>query len=206
MGNPDFTGAINFAISRLEKELSAEFLYHTCAHTRDDVLVAVRKFAGLSPISEEEMHLVEVAAAFHDLGFIYQINGHEQRGAEVAGEELPRFGLSAQQIELIYNMIMATRLPQNPKNLLEELLADADLDVLGRDDFLVRNDLLRQETARLGKAFTDEQWYGSQLKFLESHHYFSEAARSVRSEGKKINISLLKHKLKNIEFTQSGGG
>lgn len=195
MPQPEFNAALEYALARLQTELSPQFLYHSCTHTKDDVLVAARRFAELSRVNGTDLHLLEIAAVYHDLGFLYIINGHEQRGAELAQEVLPGFGFSQQQIEAIYNMIMATRLPQSPHNLLEELLADADLDVLGREDFLVRNDLLRQEIAGLGKTFSDEQWYGSQLKFLESHAYFTEAARRIRGDGKQKNIALLRNKL-----------
>lgn len=195
MPKPDFNAAINYALSRLENELSPQFLYHSFTHTRDDVLVAARKFAKRSQLSATDRHLLEVGAVFHDIGFLYLTNGHEQRGAELAQEILPGFGFSNPQIEQISSMILATRLPQSPCNLLEELLADADLDVLGRDDFLERNELLRQEIALAGKTFSDEQWYAQQLKFLESHTYFSEAARHVRGKGKNKNINLLKNRL-----------
>jgi len=195
LSKPDFTTALNYAFSRLESELSPDLFYHSFSHTRDDVLVAARRFAKLSLVNDSDFQLLEVAAAFHDIGFLFQSTGHEKRGADLVREVLPGFGFTPQQIERIYHMIMATRLPQSPHNLLEELLTDADLDVLGREDFLVRNDLLRQEIARAGKTFTDEQWYEAQLKFLEGHSYFSEAARRVRGEGKRKNIGLLRQKL-----------
>jgi predicted metal-dependent HD superfamily phosphohydrolase len=206
MGQPDYNAALCYALNRLESELSPDFLYHSFTHTRDDVLVAVRKFAEHTKLSDIEVHLLEIAAVFHDIGFIFMVTGHEQRGAELAQEILPGFGFSQGQIEQIYHMIMATRLPQCPRNLLEELLADADLDVLGREDFLVRNDLLRQEIARLGKISTDEQWYCSQLKFLEAHSYFSDAARKVRGEGKQKNIDFLKQKIDCHEIINSTNG
>lgn len=206
MIQPDYNAALRYALSRLENELSPDYLYHSFVHTRDDVLAATRKLGEISQLTPDDMHLLEIAAVFHDIGFIFMVAGHEQRGAELAQEILPGFGFSKDQIERIYHMIMSTRLPQSPKNLLEELLADADLDVLGREDFLARNDLLRQEIARLGKVFTDEQWYGSQLKFLENHSYFSDAARKVRGEGKQKNIALLKQKLENQKSINSIGG
>jgi predicted metal-dependent HD superfamily phosphohydrolase len=195
MGQPDFNAALNYAFSRLENELSGQFFYHSFSHTREDVLLAARNFAHLSYINDIDLHLLEIAAAFHDIGFLFTVEGHELRGAELAREVLVSFGLNENQIEQICNMILATRLPQSPKNMLEELLADADLDVLGREDFLIRNDLLRQEIAGQGKTYTDEQWFTSQLKFMESHNYFSEAARRLRGEGKKKNIALLRQKL-----------
>jgi predicted metal-dependent HD superfamily phosphohydrolase len=195
MPKPDFNAAISYALSRLENELSPKFLYHSSTHTRDDVLRAARKFAKLSHLTAAEFHILEVGAVFHDIGFLFLTNGHEQRGAELAQEVLPGFGFSPAQIEQTANMILATRLPQSPSNLLEELLADADLDVLGRKDFMERNELLRQEIALSGKIFSDEEWYAQQLKFLESHTYFSEAARRVRGGGKKKNMILLRRKL-----------
>lgn len=198
MQQPDYQAAIDYALVRLEKELPAHFLYHSFAHTRDDVLVAIRRFAEIMQLGQDDLHLLEVGAVFHDLGFLYQTAGHEQRGADLAAEVLPGYGFSADQARRVSSMIMATRLPQNPQNLLEELLADADLDVLGREDFMARNDLLRQELGLMGTAFTDEKWYSSQLKFLETHTYFSEAARQVRGAGKVKNIAQISAKLKAI--------
>ena len=50
-------------------------------------------------------------------------------------------------------------------------MADADLDVLGRDDFMLCNNNLRNELALLGQEFSDFEWCASQLQFLKSHTY-----------------------------------
>jgi hypothetical protein len=34
-------------------------------------------------------------------------------------------------------------------------------------------------------------WYQDQIKFLTTHRYYTEAARSLRGEGKQRNIGLL---------------
>lgn len=196
MNQPDFEGAKQYALRRLKNELAPELYYHNLAHTRDGVLPAVMKFATQSGINEQEKLLLEVAAAFHDIGFVVQRTEHELAGCKIAAQVLPNFGFSQAQIEAIVGMIMATRLPQTPHNLLEEILADADLDVLGRtEDFFSRNQLLRLEMAINGQPATQEEWYRGQLKFLEGHRYFTQAARSVREAGKHKIIAELKKRV-----------
>jgi predicted metal-dependent HD superfamily phosphohydrolase len=136
-----------------------------------------------------------VAAAFHDVGFIYRLEGHEIAGARVAAQTLPDYGFSSGQIETVMAMILATRLPQRPYNLLEEILADSDLDVLGRDDYFARNELLRREMAAYGRTLTDEEWRLEQLDFLRSHVYFTATARKLRQPGKERNIAKIEQQM-----------
>ena len=94
---------------------------------------------------------------------------------------------------------MATVVPQSPKTILEEIMADADLDVLGRDDFMFCNNNLRRELAFFGQEFTDTQWFSGQLKFAKSHTYFTTTARKLRDEVQARNVAALKKKLEEIE-------
>jgi hypothetical protein len=70
-------------------------------------------------------------------------------------------------------------------------MADADLDVLGRNTFFKRSQDLRDERAALGVSISDEAWYQSQLEFLQTHHYFTRAAHQLRDETKDKNIAEL---------------
>jgi CheY-like chemotaxis protein/class 3 adenylate cyclase/predicted metal-dependent HD superfamily phosphohydrolase len=184
----DFEGARLYALDRLAKELPAELTYHSPAHTRDEVLPAAQRLAAMIGVPEADVHLLETAAAYHDLGYTRQRQEHERMGSELTAEVLPRFGFSPAQIAAIQGMIMATQLPQSPRTLLEEILADADLDVLGRDDFLERNRDLRDELAASGTQIGDERWYSSQLQMLRSHRYWTAAARNLRAAGKQKNL------------------
>jgi CheY-like chemotaxis protein/predicted metal-dependent HD superfamily phosphohydrolase len=187
----DWEGAQQAALSRLEKELPPELSYHNLWHTLDDVLPAAQRLGALLGLGEEDLRLVETAAVYHDLGFTVQRQEHERIGAQIAAQVLPGFGFTPSQIAAIQGMIMATQLPQSPYTPLEEVLADADLDVLGRDDFVQRNQDLRDELAASGIQISDERWYRSQLQVLEDHHYWTAVAESLRGEGKRKNIALL---------------
>ena len=139
------------------------------------------------------------AAWFHDLGFIEGRTGHEVIGARIVSEVLPGLGFSIEQIQTVRNVIIATVIPQSPKTILGQIMADADLDVLGRDDFMVRNANLRRELAFFGQEFTDLQWFSDQLRFLEAHTYFTASARTLRDAGQAKNVAELKKKLEEIK-------
>ncbi len=196
MERPDFEAARRYALDRLERELPVTLLYHSVAHTRDDVAPAAERLATLAGIGGEERVLLLSAAWFHDIGYIEQREGHEAISARIAGQVLPGFGYQPEQIRLICGAIQATKLPQTPANPLEALLDDADLDVLGREeDFFRLDQALRDEMANYGSVFTDLEWYTSKLRFLEEHHYFTEAAIALRQAGKQRNIQLIRARL-----------
>ena len=197
--NPQiFEQARRYALHRLEHELSPALLYHGIAHTHDEVVPAVERLAGLEGIRGESLSLLLTAAWFHDIGYVEQATHHELIGARIAVQALPSFGYSEGEVEIVRWAILATALPQSPTSLLEEILADADLDVLGREDFMQRNKDLRAELALLGKEFTDEEWYTRQIQFVEEHQYFTPSARSSRDTQKSLNIAVLKNALKEL--------
>lgn len=193
---PNYSQAISFALARLQEALSPKLVYHSMWHTTHEVLPGSARIAQHTGVSEDDLHLLEIAAAFHDVGFTEDYANHEIVGARIVAQVLPEYGFSSREIERVMGMIIATRLPQSPRNLLEEILADADLDVLGRTDFLSRNEALRQEWMNFGRETPLEQWYEGQLAFLNSHNYFTPAARMLRNEVKKKNIAVLEEKLR----------
>jgi len=196
MSQPDFEAAKQYALYRLENELAPELFYHSLGHTRDHVLSAVIRLATMMNISQEERKLLEVAASYHDIGFLIQREEHEQIGSDMVRQILPRFDFTPAQIQQIVGIIMATRVPQSPHNLLQKIMADADLDILGREgDFWSRNQDLRSELAAYGELLTDTEWYARQLHFLQSHHYFTTAAQAWRHAGKEKHIAQLKQRL-----------
>jgi len=185
----DFAGAWQYALRRLEGELSPLLTYHNVAHTRDDVLPAAKRLATFEQVEGEALNLLLTAVWFHDIGFVEnRAAGHETVGIRIVTQILPRYDFSPAQIQIIGALILVTKIPQSPTTHLEKVIADADLDLLGRDDFWSLNQALRAETEALGRPTTDEEWYTGQLAFLQTHRYFTVSARSLRAGGKKQNI------------------
>ena len=192
---PDFEGAINFALNILRNQLDPMYVYHNITHTESDVMPNAVRLAKLSGLSDEEIKLLRVASSYHDVGYLEGAKEHEARSCVVVRNHLPDFNFSAEQIDAICEMIMATRIPQSPKNLVGQILADADLDLLGRDDFPGVSNRLRLELLNSGNELTDTQWYSQQISFLESHTYFTQAAIETRLPQKEKNIAWLKEML-----------
>lgn len=185
---PDFEGAKQYALERLAREVPPTRFYHSLAHTRNDVLPAAERLARMEGVQGDDLLCLLTAVCFHDVGYIDRPDDHEARSAEIAAQILPRFGYSPPQIALIRTLILATKLPNNPQTLLEKIIADADMDSLGREDFLSAGLHLRHELEGLGNQSADTEWYQLQLEFLQQHTYYTEAARKLRGPGKQRNI------------------
>lgn len=192
---PDFEKARNYAISRLENELSPKLTYHSSKHTTEEVVPAADRLASMEKIGDDERLLLLTAAYFHDLGFIYQRQGHESISIELVEQTLPALGYSNAEVDVIRGIIQATCIPQSPKTLLEMIMADADLDYLGDDDFWIRSNDLRHELANYDAKFTDEDWYAYQIHFVQAHQYFTPSERLFRNALKKQHLREIQERL-----------
>lgn len=188
MNEPNIEAAIAYALQRLAAELPPELTYHSLAHTRDEVLPAATRLGQLAGLRARDANLLRVGAAFHDLGFTERTDDHEICSARIAAQVLPAFEFSARAIEEVMALVMATRMPQSPRTLLERLLCDADLSGLATETFFRRSEDLLQELRALGEMISAEEWWREQVKFLKGHHYWTEYAEDVGAAGKAQNL------------------
>lgn len=182
----DYQAAKAFIVDKLRQELSDDLTYHGLHHTLD-VLQTVEELCYLEDIDEYEAILVKTAALYHDAGFIIGSHNHEMYSCQIARCYLPDFGYSEEEIDRINEMIMATKIPQSPTNKLAQLLCDADLDYLGRDDFYRIGDSLFQELKSREVVAEDQAWMEIQIDFLERHSFFTETNKRRRAP-KKANF------------------
>ena len=180
----------NFIWAKLKNELSPQLQYHGIHHT-EDVFKRANYIAQEESIGEIDLLLLQTAVLYHDSGYIVQAKGHEEIGCEIARASLPDFGYSTDDIDKICGMIMATMIPQVPTNLLENIICDADLDYLGREDYDTISETLYQEINGIN-ALSREQWIKIQIGFLEHHHYFTQTSINLRTELKQKKLQLLK--------------
>ncbi|CAN5558332.1 hypothetical protein BH11BAC3_BH11BAC3_12730 [soil metagenome] len=177
----------NHIIILLTEGLSKDLTYHDLQHTLDvtaQCMEIARDEQIQSPAVLEEL---EIACLYHDIGFIYVYKDHEEKGCEIAREQLPGFGLTAENINNICALIMATKVPQQPKNDLQKIICDADLDYFGRPDFFENSDKLRRELLAYNLITDDHAFEERQISFLKSHEYFTESSRKKRTPA-KLNL------------------
>ncbi len=190
----EFEQAKAYISNRMETELPAHLSYHNLAHVLD-VYNAAARLATAEGVKGDELTLLLTAAMYHDSGYLVQKKDHESISCNIARESLPRFGYTAEQIETICKIIMATCIPQQPGNLLEKIICDADLDYLGRDDFFSVNKLLFEELKAADVLQNEVQWDQMQVQFLEQHHYFTQTAIHTRKKQKDTHLTEVKKKL-----------
>lgn len=178
-------------LDKLEKELPKHLYYHNLKHTID-VINGVEIIGTSEGVNNEEMLLLKTAALFHDSGQIQGSIGHEERGVDYAKEVLPSFGYSQGQIDVIEGIIMATKLPPQPTTLLEKIICDADLDYLGRRDFIPVSDTLFAELKVQNIIGALNDWNKLQVKFLSVHQFFTETAKKLRQVNKESQIERIR--------------
>jgi predicted metal-dependent HD superfamily phosphohydrolase len=193
----DFENARDYAIQRLREGLPPQLSYHSLWHTCEDVAVAVERLADMENISQQDRLLLLTGAYFHDIGFTEQFNDHETASIRIATTVLPQFGYSPAEIGVVQRLIEVTRIPQRPHTLLEQIIADADLDVLGRADFWQRSRALYDEITALNGSLSEAEWCETQLRFFEAHQYFTRSARLLRQEGKQRHMAQMRQRLQD---------
>jgi hypothetical protein len=175
----------------LEQELPNNLFYHNLKHTID-VVTSVELIGWAEGISDDEILLLKAAALFHDSGHTLSYDAHEFHGTQLARKMLPKFNYTPEQIEVICELIMATKMPPKPKNLLEEIICDADLDYLGRTDFIPVSNTLFEELRNRKMISCINDWNKAQLKFISNHQYYTKTARNLREVNKQIQIERIR--------------
>jgi len=182
-----FTDMQEIILDKLEKELPDYLYYHNVKHTVD-VVTEVELIGWGEGCTDEEILLLKTAGLFHDAGHTVAYDNHEYYGTELAREMLPEYNYTPEQIERICSIIMATKLPPKPTNLLENIICDSDLDYLGRSDFIPVSNTLYEELKAQNKMGSLNDWNKIQVKFISGHQYFTETARSLREVNKQLQI------------------
>lgn len=176
-------------VSRLQNELDDSLLYHSVDHTLY-VYEKAQIIGSKEGVSKKEMKLLKIAALYHDIGHIYTYQDHEEMSCKILKKEL-RSTLDKKDIKTICGMIMATKIPQNPKTLLENIIADADLEYLGTKYFYKTGNLLYLELKHRNPKLTQKDWDKIQIGFLTQHSYHTKFCKQYKEKYKQKYLSEL---------------
>lgn len=184
-----------FILTKLSNDLPGYLTYHNVDHTKD-VYNAATIIGEQENISAHEMEVLLTAACFHDAGYLKGAAGHEEESCRIAREILPLFEYTDEETEEVCGLIMATKMPQTPLDHLQKIIADADLDYLGRADFFETSRKLYTELNNLDSAMSEKEWLIREIAFLEAHSYFTGTAIRLRNDKKQEHLKHLKTELK----------
>jgi len=173
--------------------------FHSFRHARA-VAKASQEIGTACRLNAEDLETVTLAAWFHDTGYLEGIDGHEEKSVEIAAAFLRDNGYPEEKIGQIAGCIRATKLPQSPKNLLEQVLCDADIAHLASKDFFEVTELIRSEIEhRMRVKLTDSEWLTTNTDFVAGHRYHTDCARSKYADQQAANLEALKKRLADVE-------
>ncbi len=199
----------------MAKNIDEKFVYHNFQHTYA-VVEAALELATHYELSERELLIIRLAAWFHDIGYSEGFADHEVRSADLAERFLREREVDDDPlVAAIRGAILATRMPQQPENFLEEIVADADLSHLGDESYWDRCGRVRQEFALTrNQVMSDQEWIDFELAFMLNHEYHTDAARELFGKRKGRHVKELykrkkallpdqtPHNLRELELTK----
>ena len=184
-------------LEQLKDKLPEHLTYHDVGHTVY-VYEQVKKIGDKEGVTGKELKLLQIAALYHDIGFTVSHQDHEEASCEIATAQLDDV-LSKKELMAVCNMIMATKIPQTPTNLLEQILADADLEYLGTKRFYETGDKLFQEMRHFYPNMERTKWDRLQIQFLSDHQYHTRFCQQYKEKYKRKRLEELKAKESSLK-------
>ncbi len=179
-------------IHLLNEKLNGNFVYHNLAHTQL-VVEKVKELSDLSNLNDSEKEKLIIASWFHDTGFIKSIEKHESISAAIAEDFLKKHNASEDTVKAVMELILATAMVYEPKNILEKIIRDADCSHIGSKNFSDISELLRKEwELACAKTMTENEWLEENINFLtKNHRFYSDVASANWDARKAKNLSQL---------------
>ncbi len=185
------------------KTLPENFYYHNLQHTQE-VVEAATLIGKHEKLTDGELEELQLAAWFHDLGYNCNTENHEVESVRIATEKLSEWGYPQARVARVGDIILSTKMPQNPLSKVAEVMCDADLYHLSTTSFIEKSEALKEEIQTVcGKNMTEEEWHNKTFQFIKDHQYFTQYGQTVLEPNKKANIKQLKKKSKKEDKSAS---
>lgn len=185
-------------VTWLLKDLESKwYTFHNLDHTLR-VFERASYLAEKEWLNEELQEIVQLAALFHDTGFIKQYDKNEPIWAQIAEEWLRNQGYPEDKIDLVKQTILATDPSlQNPGNKLAKIIKDSDLDNLGSKEFMWCSLKLKQELENIKwLEISTDDWLKNTYKFISLLEFYTDTQKKEKwpifEENKKKMREMIK--------------
>jgi len=187
--------AESYVTGLFKEKLPENLLYHNLSHTYEVAEIS-KELGEISKLSDSELEMLQVAAWFHDTGYIKKYNGHEEESLKYAKEFMDGEDYDEKKQEVVARLIKSTIKGHRPKDMLEEILHDADMAHIGRKRFFRKGELLRVELeSYLDETYSELEWEKKQYQFLINNNFITKAGKQ---EYGKRRVKNIKKQRKNI--------
>lgn len=180
-------------------ELSNKYVYHNLNHTRQTAEACAEAAESYS-LDRDQREVLVLAAWFHDTGYIRTYEGHEDASKEYALNFLKRENYPENKTQEVLRLIESTKAGHEPKDLLEEIMHDADRISIGKKSFLRKAELLRIEwEVFLNKHFKKEEWNKLQQEYILGTNFYTSYFRKEYGERREKNINKQRQTVKKVK-------
>ncbi|HEK18967.1 hypothetical protein [Mucilaginibacter sp.] len=187
-----------FVVDLLDHHLPVNMSFHNKQHT-ELVVKATIEIAQQNGLNKNEIFILQTAAWFHDSGYCYSYQGHEDVSTAIAGTFLKQLDCSEEYIVEVMACINATKMPQIASNQLQQVICDADMYHFSLKDYSVYEQNLRKEwAAYLNKTYTDIEWLDLNINVLTAHIYFTDYGKTILQKRKQMNIERMQNFLSRL--------
>ena len=181
----------NYASDLITNKSPEKLVYHTLEHTK--LVVKNAEIIGTNEnLNEDEMNILLASAWFHDVGYIKKYKGHEEESVVVAMNFMKLKNVDKDIMDIVSECIMATTFPQNPTNKIANILCDADMIHLGKENYFVLAEKLRQELKYFGTGkFKKSKFEKESVNVFKNHSYYSDYCKGEITKIKNDNFKIL---------------
>ncbi len=170
--------------------------YHNTGHT-ESVVSYVIQIANHYQLNDDDFFAVCAAAWFHDTGYVLDAHNHEEKSIAIASDFFKEHKVPAAVLSKIKGCINSTKMPQQPTNLLEKILCDADLFHLGTGKFTDKSKQLRKEVEALsGIPIDKSEWRQKNAQLIQGHQFHTDYCQLLLNDKQQENLQKLIDKQK----------
>ena len=143
-------------------------VFHNLEHTQN-VVKRTKEIAGHYKVTEDEMLILFTAAWFHDTGHLFtEPSKHEEMSCEIMRKFMTGKVDDEKIIDQVEACILSTKFPRNPKNLLQQIICDADTYHFGTKDFRNTNKRAFEEQSLRSGENDPAKFNEETIKMLEN--------------------------------------
>jgi len=189
----------NYVTKLLAEKLPDNIEFHTIDHAK--YVAESSAFIGEKcGLTDDEINIVKLSAWFHDAGYIIKAEGHEEESAKIATGFLTSKGIDKSTITQVKTCIMATQTPQQPKDILSQVLCDADIMHLTEDNYFELIEKMRKEWGNLsGNKISKRKFHSTSEEFFKKHEYHTDFAKKKLQPKKDRILKLIQKEIYMLE-------
>lgn len=197
-GSPNIIKKAEKAATNIIISLPETMVYHNLNHTIE-VVKAADKIGTYANLSDDEKEILLLSAWFHDTGFKFNYDNHEEKSIEIVKEFLEQNNYPEEKSEKVVSCILCTKTEQEPKTLTERVMSDADFIHLSKNSYFDKLLLLKSELEGMkGNKISDSDWFQKNLDFLKSQQYYTQYGKTVLGPKVEKNIERQSKMLKKL--------